>query len=315
MSNHERIRSDVAALLAQPAGTGLTLAVAVMVDGELVAEGYAPSAGPDVALVSWSMAKSVTHALVGLLVLDGRLDPVQPAGVASWTDGRAAITLDDLLTMSSGLRFVEDYVDAGRSDCIEMLFGSGKEDVAGYAASLPMECAPRTVFNYSSGTTNIVTRRCSDVLGGGELAMRAYLSERLFEPIGMGGADPRFDAAGTFIGSSFLYATAREFARFGELYRNDGMVAGVRLLPEGWVEYARRPTPAPVLTDGRGYGAHWWLWPEYAAFAAQGYEGQRIIVLPDVGATVVRLGKTVAADGPALDAALCRLLETVIEHH
>ena len=115
MSNHERIRSDVAALLAQPAGTGLTLAVAVMVDGELVAEGYAPSAGPDVALVSWSMAKSVTHALVGLLVGDGRLDPAQPAGVASWADGRSVITLDDLLTMSSGLRFVEDYVDAGRS--------------------------------------------------------------------------------------------------------------------------------------------------------------------------------------------------------
>ena len=306
------LQQAVESLFDERNGTGLTLAVVVMVEGEIVAEKYGPTAGPDVTLISWSMAKSITHALVGLLVGDGLLDVSRPVSVPEWQgDLRREITLQHLLNMSSGLRFLEDYVDAGVSNCIEMLFGSGSDDVAGYAASLPLDHVPNSVFNYSSGTTNIICRLASDVLGGGEPELREYLAHRLFGPLGMVRAEPRFDAAGTFIGSSFVYATAREFARFGELYRNDGCVGGERLLPLGWVEHARTPAPAPIPSGERGYGAHWWLWPERSAFAAQGYEGQRIVVVPGASATIVRLGKTAAADGPALDTALTHLIDLV----
>ena len=134
------------------------------------------------------------------------------------------------------------------------------------------------MWNYSSGTTNIVARIAGDVVGGGADSMRTFLQDRLFGPLGMASASPRFDDAGTFIGSSFLYATAQDFARFGYLYLRDGTWDGARLLPEGWVDHARAPVPVPA-TEEFGYGAHWWLWREYpGAFAAHGYEGQYVIV-------------------------------------
>ncbi len=182
-----------------------TLSLGVVHRGQLVAEHYGPTADASTTLISWSMGKSVTQAFVGCLVADGKLDLDAPAPVAAWAnDDRSAITLRHLLAMTSGLRFAEDYVDDQASDVIEMLFGSGQADTAGYASSLPLDHAPGTVFNYSSGTTNIVSRICSDVIGGGEAGTRAYLHERLFGPLGMASADPRFDEAGTFIGSSFL---------------------------------------------------------------------------------------------------------------
>ncbi len=290
---------------------GDTFAMLMMVDGNVVVERYAPTVNHATTLISWSMAKSVTHALLGLLVADGVLAPSDPAPIPEWqSDDRSTITIQHLLNMKSGLLFNEDYVDASESHCIEMLFGSGQDDVAGYACALPLEHAPGTFFNYSSGTTNILCRIARDVVGGGEQGMRTYLSQRLFEPLGMGSAVPRFDKAGTFIGSSFLYATAREFAAFGELYRNDGVVHGSRILPEGWVEHARTPTPVPESED-HGYGAHWWLWPEYAAFGAHGYEGQRTIVVPDRKLTLVRLGKTAEGRRPDMHAYLRRIIEAV----
>jgi CubicO group peptidase (beta-lactamase class C family) len=273
----------------------ITLAELVLRRGEVVHEHYAPTAGPDTTLISWSTAKSVTHALVGLAVRDGLLDVDAPAPVSEWADdGRSAITLRQLLHMCSGLRFVEDYVDDSISHCIDMLFGAGQADVAGYAAALPLEHPPGSVFNYSSGTTNIISRIVGAAVGGGEAGMRAFMQDELFGPLGMTSADPRFDATGTFIGSSFLYCTARDFARFGQLYLADGTWAGRRLLPEGWVDFARDPAPVPVEEEF-GYGAHWWLWDGHGfpgTFAAHGYEGQYIVVRPDRDLVVVRLGKT-----------------------
>lgn len=273
----------------------ITLAELVVRRGELVHEHYDAGAEPGTTLISWSTAKSVTHALVGIAVRRGMLELDAPAPVPEWAgDERQAITLRQLLNMRSGLRFVEDYVDDSISHCIDMLFGSGKDDVAGYAAALPLEHPPGSVFNYSSGTTNIIARAIGQAVGGGEPGMRAFMDDELFGPLGMTSADPRFDAAGTFIGSSFLYCTARDFARFGELYLADGVWQGRRILPEGWVDFARTPVPVPA-DEEFGYGAHWWLWDSHGfpgTFAAHGYEGQYIIVCPDRALVVVRLGKT-----------------------
>jgi CubicO group peptidase (beta-lactamase class C family) len=212
--------------------------------------------------------------------------------------------VQQLLNMRSGLEFVEDYVDDGVSHVIDMLFGSGKDDVAGYASRFALVAGPGTLWNYSSGTSNILSRIVGEVVGGGEWGMRAFMQRRLFGPLGMSSADPRFDAAGTFIGSSFLYATARDFAKFGLLYLHDGMCSGQRLLPPGWADHASTPTPVPT-EEPYGYGAHWWLWPrEPGSFAAHGFEGQRLVVLPRRDLVVVRLGRTLEHQRPGLDAAL-----------
>jgi len=273
----------------------ITLAEVVVHRGEIVHELYDAGTKPDTTLISWSTAKSVTHALVGIAVRRGLLELDAPAPVAEWAaDERRTITLRHLLNMRSGLRFVEDYVDDSISHCIDMLFGSGKDDVAGYASALPLEHPPGSVFNYSSGTTNIVDRIVGQAVGGGEAGMRGFMADELFGPLGMTSADPRFDAAGTFIGSSFLYCTARDFARFGQLYLADGVWDGRRILPEGWVDFARTPVPVPAEEEF-GYGAHWWLWDSHGfpgTFAAHGYEGQYIIVCPDRDLVLVRLGKT-----------------------
>jgi CubicO group peptidase (beta-lactamase class C family) len=292
----------------------ITLAEVVVHGGQVVHETYGPGTDAATPLISWSMAKSVTQALVGIAVRQGLLDVDQPAAVPSWQrdgDPRRPITLRQLLNMRSGLRFVEDYVDDGVSDCLAMLFGAGQSDVAGYAASLPLEHEPGTVFNYSSGTTNIICRVLGDAIGGGEAGMRRFMDRELFEPLGMASADPRFDGSGTFIGSSFLYCTARDFARFGELYLADGVWQDRRLLPEGWVELAR--SPVPVSPDEEfGYGAHWWLWDTKGfagTFAAHGYEGQYTIVRPDRDLVVVRLGKTPTEVRPPVIERLCGLLD------
>ena len=308
-------REVLARAFSQPPELGETLAIVVVQGGEVVAEQYGPETGPHTTLISWSMAKSITQAFVGLLVRDGRLDVAAPAAVPRWQgadDPRASITLDQLLHMRSGLAFVEDYVDDQVSDVIEMLFGTGADDVAAYAESRPLVHEPGAVWSYSSGTTNIVSALAGRVVGGGEGGMRAYLARELFAPIGMTSAIPRFDAAGTFVGSSYLYATARDFARFGELYLHDGVWNGSRILPEGWVDYARTMTSPPAPPDEpHGYGAHWWLWDDdFGTFGAHGYEGQYTLVVPPLDLVVVRLGTSPVELQPAVKADLHRLIES-----
>ena len=186
-------------------------------------------------LLSWSMAKSMLHAVVGLLVGDGRLDLDAPAAVPEWADPgdpRHAITLRQLLAMRDGLDFVEDYVDDRVSDVMQMLFGDGQADMAHFAADRPLAAPPGTRFNYSSGTSNIISGVVARTVGPGERYAR-FLHGRLFGPLGMTSADPEFDEAGTWVASSYLRATARDYARFGLLYLRDGMWDGVRLLPAG----------------------------------------------------------------------------------
>jgi CubicO group peptidase (beta-lactamase class C family) len=228
-----------------------------------------------------------------MLAADGKLDIHAPADVPEWRtpgDPRGRITLDQLLRMSSGLAFVEDYVVGRVSDVREMLFFSGKADVAGYAASRPLEHAPDTYWSYASGTTNIVARCAAQACGGD---FPDYMQERLFGPLGMTSVLPKFDAAGTFIGSSYCFASSRDFARFGLLYLRDGVWEGRRLLPPGWVDYARTPTFQQAGVAEGAYGAHWWL--DIAgpgSFSANGYAGQFTILVPERDLIVVRNGDT-----------------------
>jgi CubicO group peptidase (beta-lactamase class C family) len=245
-------------------------------------------------LLSWSMAKSVLHATVGLLVADGRLDLDAPAPVPEWSDPadpRHAITLRHLLAMRDGLDFTEDYTDDRLSDTIQMLFGDAQSDMAHFAADRPLAAQPDTRFNYSSGTSNIVSGIVARTVGPGEPYAR-FLHSRVFGPVGMTSADPEFDEAGTWVASSYLRTTARDYARFGLLYLRDGVWDGVRILPPGWVDYGR--TWVSVDEDDTPYGAHWWgvTGDTLGTFRASGYEGQTITICPALDLVVVRLGKT-----------------------
>jgi CubicO group peptidase (beta-lactamase class C family) len=290
---------DHAFAAAPPADLGRTDAVVVIHRGRLVAERYGPEFGPDVTCWSWSMAKSITQALVGMAVKDGLIDIHVPADVPEWSapgDPRGAITLDQLLRMSSGLSFVEVYEEGQVSDVREMLFGAGENDVAGFAAGFPPAHAPGSFWSYSSGATNIISRCFGRALGRSGPSLEAWMRERLFEPLGMTSVLPRFDAAGTFIGSSYCFATPRDFARFGLLYLRDGMWDGERLLPEGWVDYARTPTfQQAEAADSDAYGAHWWIGlAGPGSFSANGYDGQYIVICPDRDLIVVRNGASEA---------------------
>ena len=281
-----------------------THAVVVVQGGRLVLDRYGPAHGPEATCLSWSMAKSITHALVGIAVGDGLLDIMAPAPVPEWRspgDPRGAITTDQLLRMSSGLRFSEVYEPDKPSDTIEMMWGSGKADVAHYAASQPLDHPPGTFFSYSSGTTNIICRILADVTGLRGEAFAAFMRERLFEPLGMRTPVPKFDPAGTFIGSSFCFASGQDFARFGLLYLRDGVWNGRRLLPEGWVDYARTRTFQQAGVTDDPYGAHWWLGlGGEGSFSANGHEGQFTLLAPDLDLIIVRHGRTGAALKDAL---------------
>ncbi len=316
-------------LFQRPADEGVTLALVVQHRGDVVAERYgiqpenifqpAIEITTESTLTSWSMAKSITHAAVGILVGDGLLDVEAPAPVPEWAGTpKAEITTLQLLEMRSGLQFVEDYVDDAISHCIEMLYGDSGPSHAAYAAALPLDHQPGTFYSYSSGTTNIVARIVGDVVCGGpggdaqyrRDAVDAFLHDRLFAPIGMDSAIAKFDDAGDFVGSSYVFATARDFAKFGELYRHDGVTAaGVRILPEGWFDHARTPMSHDD-ENGCDYGRHWWMWPEVpGSLACHGHEGQYIVIVPDRELVVVHLGKTDAAVAPQLRARLRQMID------
>ncbi|AEI46992.1 serine hydrolase domain-containing protein [Runella slithyformis] len=264
-----------------------TRAVVVMHNGKVVAERYAKGITPTTALMGWSMTKSVTNAMIGLLVKDGKLEVNKPAPLAEWqNDNRRGITVDHLLRMSSGLKFGEVY--NGISDATKMLFSVA---AAGqYAIQSPAEVSPATKWYYSSGTSNIlqelIRRRCKN-----HAEYLNFPHRRLFRTLGMSTAVLEPDASGTFVGSSFMYASARDWAKFGQLYAQDGVWKGERLLPEGWVNYSSRETPP---SDGR-YAAHFWTYVRKEglpadSFTMNGFEGQFVLIIPSKQLVAVRLG-------------------------
>lgn len=291
---------------------GRTDAVLVQQRGEIVLERYGEGVGATSTLRSWSMAKSMLHAAVGMLVDEGALVVDARAPVAAWadpSDPRHAISLWHLLTMQPGLEWSEVYLPDADSDVVEMLFGRDLEpqrDVAGFAAAKPLVAAPGTTFNYSSGTSNIVSAIVRDVVGAGP-EYEAWLRARLFDPLGMTSADPRFDEAGTWIASSYCFCTARDFGSFGQLYLDDGLRDDRRLLPSEWVATARTETGRD--DTGHGHTAHWWRLRDerWDAFHCSGYEGQYIVVVPSLDLVVVRLGQT-TSERDTLEIELGRLI-------
>ncbi|MEI6701684.1 MAG: serine hydrolase [Actinomycetota bacterium] len=298
---------DLEALLDQafdPEGPcSTTNAVVVIHKGRLIAERYAGNReffdrAPEPidaasSLISWSMAKSMLQVLTFSLVAEGVFDLNAPLGIPEWStpgDPRGDITLAELLAMRDGLNFIEDYVDGESSDVIEMLFGSGKADVAHFAADRPLAHEPGTFYNYSSGTTNIISGAIARHFGGGE-AYKGELNKRLFEPLSMQTADPGFDDAGTFVGSSYVHATAQDFARFGLCLLRGGVFNGQQVIPPAAVAAAR--TPLSRDPDGLLYSMQFWMPGDaHGTFAAQGYEGQSITVCPALDVVLVRLGRT-----------------------
>jgi CubicO group peptidase (beta-lactamase class C family) len=292
-----------------------TRAIVVVFRGRIVAERYAPGLGADTPLLGWSMSKSVVNALIGTLVASGALDVHQPVPVPEWANGdpRARLTYDVLLRMSSGLRFWEQYWNP-LSHVTSMLFHH--PGAAAYAASFPLVAEPDTRWSYASGTTNLLTRA---LRLGRDHADYLALPRAFFDRIGMHSALMEIDASGHFLGSSFSYATARDWARFGQLYLQDGLWNGERVLPEGWVDYTRRPTPAAPCGE---YGAHFWLnagakrkplCPRlpHDAFFARGHEEQSVSVIPSREAVVVRLGQTADHSAWSLEDFLADVLDAL----
>ncbi len=276
-----------------------THAVLVLYDGNLVAERYAEGFDHHTPMMGWSMTKSIINALVGILVKEGKLELHKPAPVAEWAnDERNGITLNHLLQASSGLEWQESYF-VPTSDFHKMFTRS--DDKGGYAASRKLEYEPGIYFEYSSGTTNILSRMIRQVTG--DSAYHRFPYEKLFHRIGMLNTTLEPDASGTFVGSSYGFASARDWARFGLLYLNDGVWEGERILPEGWVSYSTTPAPAAPLQE---YGAHIWLnagkkddansvkYPGLPkdAFVFDGFEENSVTIIPSRKAVIVRLGVT-----------------------
>ncbi len=283
-------------LMKKNAYNGNAFAFVVLYKGQPVAEAYKPEFSSKTRFVSWSMAKSFTNALVGILVREGKIDIHKPADIAEWkNDDRSRITLNDLMQMQSGLKWNENY--GNKSDVTVMLHCEG--DMSRYAFDMPLEYPAGTHWYYSSGTTNIVNNIIRREFST-DTAYYSFAYRELFNRTGMPDAVFESDAAGTFVGSSYLYATARDFARFGLLFLNDGVFNGKRILPEGWVDYSRTPA-----SDSKGgYGSFFWLnrskslpsAPE-DMYMCVGHDGQRIFILPSQQMVVVVLGYSPTAKG------------------
>jgi len=279
-----------------------TRAIVVVQHGVIVAERYAPGFDRHTRLLGWSATKSINAALVGILVDDGVLHLDAPAPVPEWQgvgDPRAAITLRQLLNMASGLTFDETY-DAD-SDALRMLFAA--DDMGAYAASRPLQHAPGTTWSYSSGTANILAGIVFRATGGTLDGVTRFARTRLFEPAGMRSALIEPDEAGVPVGSSYGYATARDWARFGQLFLDRGAVDGKQVVSSGWVDFVRTPTPASARPR---YGGQFWLnrGDESGArkrmfvslpddtFMALGHNEQIVAIIPSLDAVVVRMGWT-----------------------
>jgi CubicO group peptidase (beta-lactamase class C family) len=278
-----------------------TRAVVVLHRGNLLSERYAAGFSAQTPMLGWSMTKSVAAALIGILVREGKLAPERNALLPQWRsvgDPRSAITLDHLLRMVSGMRFRESHSDP-LEDAALMLFAS--RDMSGYAIDKPLEVPPGTRWSYSSGTSNILAAIMRQAIGGSEADYHAFPRRALFEPIGMRTAVLELDASGTFVTSSYMYASPHDWARFGQLLLQDGIWNGRRILPEGWVKYMSTLTPQSTRHD---FGAHLWIkvpppfdtvaqpLPELPAdmFHVVGHEGQFVTVIPSRQLVVVRLG-------------------------
>ncbi len=268
---------------------GNAFAFIVVHKGVPVTERYRKGFNSRTRFLSWSMAKSFTNAIAGVMVKEGLLDIHTTTGIPPWqNDARSKITINDLMQMQSGLRWNEEY--GNRSDVTLMLYNSS--DYADFAMTQPLKFPVGSTWYYSSGSTNIVSSLIRKKFGT-DSAYYTYPYSRLFKKTGMPDIVFETDPAGNFAGSSYLYATIRDYARFGMLYLQDGIFNGERILPEGWVGY----TTSPAKQSHGNYGSFFWLnrgkyYPSAPAdmYSCNGHDGQRIFIIPSQELVVVVLG-------------------------
>jgi CubicO group peptidase (beta-lactamase class C family) len=284
-----------------------TRAVVVMKDGRIIAERYADGIGIDTPLLGFSATKSAISSLIGILVQQGKLRLDQPAPVAAWQnpdDPRHAITVDELLRHTAGLKLgssLQASLGAAFEPVNRMKFM--ESDMAAFAEAASLETAPGSAWNYHDGNYLILSHLIRNAVGGTPADVLRFARTELFAPLGMRHVTLEFDGAGTPEGSSEMLASARDWARLGQLYLDDGVVGGKRILPEGWVRYSASPTPDAFV----GYGAGFWTnlgdsmgakyrithgWPR-DAFFAKGSIGQYVIVIPSQRLVIARFGRTV----------------------
>jgi CubicO group peptidase (beta-lactamase class C family) len=292
---------------------GETRAVQVIRDGKLVYERYAPGYSDANRFISWSMAKSATAVLIGALVADGKLALDAPVPFAEWQkpgDPRAAITLRQMLHMSSGLAHVEVGEPIHASDTNQILFVKGTGDMARRALAKALEAPPGSTYEYSSMTSLLLSELITRQLTNSRdpkvraAAYKTFAEARLFRPAGITSAVLDFDGAGTQIGGSIIYMSLDDWGRFGQTLLTGKGVDGSTVIAPEWLAFLRTPS----MTDA-GYGGHVWLnrprsgenarYPALfpgkgpdSLFAAVGHLGQYVIVSPDQRLVVVRLGKT-----------------------
>jgi CubicO group peptidase (beta-lactamase class C family) len=281
-----------------------TQGVVVVHEGEIVGEWYAEGADAESWTASWSVAKSFASAAVGIAVDDGAIPGVDEP-MATWFpewDGtdKAAITLRDVLQMSTGLAWDEEYDPAGAGDSEVAAMVTGQADQLAFAAGVPAEVEPGTRWAYSSGDTMLLSGVVEQATG---MPLGEFAAERIFEPIGMEQVEWWQDAEGHTLAYCCLDATSRDLARFGQLYLQDGRWAGEQVVPEEWVADSLEPAETSLADGAELYGYQWWLGldeeglPE-DAFAAQGHDGQWIYVVPSLDLVVVRNGTYVKDEGP-----------------
>lgn len=313
-------------------GLGETRALVVMANGKIAAERYSDGYGPETRFVSWSMAKTITGVMIGMLVADGRLRLDESAPVPLWQrpgDPRGEITLRQLLQMRSGLRHTEAGDPPYESSEVRMLFLDGRDDMARWAEEQPLEAEPGAKFEYSSSTSVILADIAARALTDSSdpdvrrKAVADYLHARLFGPLGMTSMVPEFDRSGTLIGGSLIHGTARDWARLGEFLRRKGQApGGEQLVPQSWVE--KMTTPSPRSPQ---YGFQIWLNREYreegsgedhplfpdrapaSVFSLIGHMGQYVVVSPRQRVTIVRLGHSTHAERMAMLQQMADVLE------
>ncbi|MFT4753948.1 MAG: CubicO group peptidase (beta-lactamase class C family), partial [Salibacteraceae bacterium] len=274
-----------------------TRSVLVVYKGQLILEQYADGFDKDAPQLGWSMAKSVTNMLYGVMTKKGWIDVNDPAPVHEWrNDNRAAITSDQLLRMSSGLYWEEVYSSV--STATNMLYRYS--NMGDFALGQPLHTKPEQEWVYSSGSTNILSKIIRDKIDSS--SYYHFAQDELFSKIGITTAIIEPDAAGTFVGSSYMWASARDWARLGMLYLNNGEWYGEQIIDPEWVKYTVTPTPKAAAGE---YGSQWWLnagekgnennriLPNVPTdmYMMDGYEGQRVFVVPSFDLVVVRLGQ------------------------
>ena len=278
----------------------ITRALVVLYDGQIVAERYGNGITRATRLTGWSMTKSIMSAVAGILVKQNKLNIDIPAPVPEWKDAkdpRHGITIINLLQQTSGLDFEEVYdrpADANR-----ML--ANEKDAAAFTASKSLKNPPGQDFRYSSGNTNILSRIFRQTLG--DDAYYTFPYQQLFHKLGMYNTVLEPDASGTFVGSSFCYATARDWARFGLLYAQNGLWNNEQIITADWIRQSITPSSAAEKGE---YGFQWWLnageknnpsnrlFPQLPVdmYWADGFEGQNVFIIPSKKLVVVRLGLT-----------------------